>query len=315
MFERSDDMLLDMREDPDSGSCYISAFDLNTKEIKLLVLKREEVERLLKDNAELLNPHRSQERCAWLVERITFAVDGGHDTSATSVPLVVTEHDDTFKLPMGTLSASERDKMRDEVISTDGKRERSVREIEARRAERFKAYVESLRRKQTDQHRADVARINAAEESLALDAQNEEAKKNKLLEERVKLAHKRELAIQERLSTQQSYQDKHVDRILTEAATKKVTHEANLTTWKQKRQDYLKKTREEERKFFEEAQKVERKRDQAYQEREMRWHAKSLAYLQERKEKLNAIERNKIVLKEKRQAQAYELFSSQSIPV
>lgn len=319
MFERSDGTLVDILEDTESQGIRVRILDLVMKTVTAVTVSPEAVRSYLGDNVELLNPHRLQERHSWLAEHINIQRDkcerGGNHLTRVRTELVLTEQDKSFKLPMGTMSSSERERMRNEITSVDAKRELQVTEIETRRHSRFQEYLRCLREKQAARIEEEGRRLSEAQTAQIRENKEREEMENKAAEAKLLIEQRREGNVAERHCRQITYQDNQIDRILRDANAKKSERLLNVLSWKEKRRADIAKSRQEEKAFFEEMAKIEAKRDQAFNERELRWQAKSQAYLQERRDKLNSIQRKKIVLKEKRQAQAHELFSSQPIPV
>lgn len=319
MFERSDGTLVEILEDNESKGIRVSILDLVTKTVTTVIVSPDDVRTSLGENVDLLNPHRLQERHSWLAEHMNIRRDtcemrGSHLTSVRT-ELVATEQDKSFKLPMGTMSSSERERMRNEITSVDAKRELQVAEIENTRHSRFQEYLRCLREKQAARIEEEGRRLNEAQTAQIRENKEREEMETKAAEARLLIEQRRGGNVAERHCRQITYQDNQIDRILRDANAKKSERSLNVISWKEKRKADIAKSRQEEKAFFEEMAKMEAKRDQAFNERELRWQAKSQAYLQERRDKLNLIQRKKIVLKEKRQAQAHELFSSQPIPV
>jgi hypothetical protein len=315
MFERSDGLLLNITKDPDTNATRITSFSTADGVLGEAALLAPDLEQLFCHDVELMNPNNTTRRHAYLAERVH--ADGGNITinKSPSIALVPAEHHPDFHLPMGKMSQSERERLHRGVISTETRRNEKIAAIERNRMERFQKRLLGLREKhriEKDNARKllqlEMDRMIADKQQKEFQEKNEQAKRIELDKLRCSRLHEKKFEIRVR-------DESAIKKIMDEKAASISSREVLLEQWKAKKAETVLRTKAEQAEFYSAMTKLDEKRQEEHDRKQLRWWHKETERLKERAAWISAKERKNIVNIERRKARAHELFSSKPIPV
>ena len=312
MFERSDGALIRVEVVKETRNLTVSLFRINAKKDLTLKVTEAELDELFRFDPILMNPNKTHERYMWIAERIAIVKSGQEDTlvlmKVPMAPLKPVIFDSNFKLPLGRLNANERDRLHNQVLSVDHKRELNIaNKLEARHST-FTSYLRSLRasKENADAVMNEMLVQEAVELTQSRDFQQDHQKMSQ--HEIAQKDLKRRSTIENKMLKREERDSYWVSKIERTKLEDENARERKKADRKEKR-DTRNLNREDERaNFIKAMEALSRQREVAYAERGARWESKAHEYLRSRMEAIKAAQRKQILLKEKKQAQLYSLF-------
>ena len=316
MYEREDGVLLNFHES--QSILEITALHIYSNTFLKLEFTFTTFDNIFDSIPELMNPNRKHERHKWVGERLRVDLSSTPPVMALSdsvcSKMIDLQFDENFKPPMGNLNANERQRIHDVVMNAESKRDKHIAEREKARRQREIARIQAIRSKIADVEKFETEEVERCTEALKRAESERLVLEKKAEMTRADLQTKRDRNITDRQVQRIEREEKWLQRVLDKKHKDQVTQEQNLIEWRKCRDDRVAKSRQEEAMFKARMHEIEQRRQEAYDQRELRWKIKESEYLKLRAEKIKAIKRKEIIMKEKRQALAHDLFSSQPIP-
>jgi len=315
MLERRDGLLLRLREDAKLAIIQIDTFASESGNYRSLQFTLDKLDAIFSQNPVLMNPNKSTERHAYIAERIIMDGQdikvGPHIVSK----LVETQLDMSFKLPMGNMSQSEREKLHNEVVSVDDRRQKNIAEVERNRSFAFMQRLTRSREVLSAKVEGDIRVLKEAIDSVELANAERTLREELERERRQRLDELRKSKQDERAFLRISRQESDTRKFIALKESNGTSREQNLKLWKDSRSETIRRTNEEEALFFSTMKKLEQMRNEEHDRKQSRWIAKNVELVNKRNASIVNAERNKIIIDEKRKARAHELFSPKPIPV
>lgn len=318
MFERNDGVLLHFHESLKESTLRITALHVQSNTTFATILSVPAFDKVFDSIPELMNPNRKNERYKWVGERMSL--DWGSSppalllTESVCSPMVELEFAESSSLPMGKMNAYERQRFRDSVINTETKREKHIADREYARRQREITRIKLLRSQNSEKEKSEKEEVERCTEALKIANCDRVAREEKAEKARADLQIKRDENINQKEKQRVIREAKWVQTVRESKREDKVTREQNIVEWRKTRDARISDSRTEEAMFKERMRELQQQRQDAYDQREIRWKVKEDEYLKLRADKIRAIKRKQKILKEKKQAMAYDLFSSQPIP-
>jgi hypothetical protein len=318
MFERKDGVLLHFHESLKESTLRITALHVQSNKTIATDLFLFAFDKLFESIPELMNPNRKNERYEWVGERMSFEWGCSPPvmllTESVCSPMVDLEFAVSSSLPMGKMNAYERQRFRDSVMNAETKREQNIADRENARGQREITRIKLLRFQNSEKMKSEKEEVERCTEALKSAHCDRVAQQEKAEKARADLQIKRNENISQKEKQRVDRDAKWVQTVLESKREDKVTREQSIVEWRKTRDDRISDSRTEEAMFKERMRELQQRRQDAYDQREIRWKVKEGEYLKLRADKIKAIKRKQIIMKEKKQAMAYDLFSSQPIP-
>lgn len=312
MFEREDGILIRISDVLPERKYVIEVLLVSCAEVVSLDLSFVEFEDLFRYNSVLMNPNKMHERYEWIAERINVVPsETGNrvSLSETSVSVLLTPTlDSESKLAVGRLGYAERRRLREEVITKELKRTEAIQAKVSIRRENFMRALLHFRKEKEKRAAERIERISA-EEAERMRLKKVAQERNLYVQsKRAELDKLRSDKINDRETARLIRMRKRIFNILEEAGRKREESIARLSGFRAKRSETESKRQFEQKRCIEFARSIERKREEAFLEREMRWRVKADKMLMVRDESVKKLARAAILLNEKKKAQLYSLF-------
>ena len=314
MLERTDGLLINFRDDLSKGVTEIQTYTPKLGISVKKVFNASDLELVFARSPELLNPNKTWQRHAFLGERLK-CTELAITLSEESVnPLVLIERDSTFKVPMGNMSASERERVHREAVGVDCRRTEMIDALEKKRVEQTQAHLRTSREFHASRKTETALLLEEAVRRTQGEAELRHAKTNEEELKRTQLNVLRKSRQEEKAFERSIRDEEFTKHVFDTKRALEGQRAENVRSWKEKREETIRKSKEEQAAFYESMKQLEEKRKFEYNQKQLRWRTKESERLTERSTKIAAIARNKIVISEKRKARAFDLFSSQPIP-
>jgi hypothetical protein len=172
----------------------------------------------------------------------------------------------------------------------------------------------SLHRERGESEIALESQIMSALDSCLHEVSEKKRSADRVAVDRRALDERREACIRTREIERVEREERWLEKMRETKAHIARSRQENIAQWRKARDQTRLRSRDEEVQFKSAMKLLEEKRQVAYDARELRWKVKSDEYLRSRAEKIKASQRKQIIIREKKQAQAFDLFSSQPIP-
>jgi hypothetical protein len=312
MFEREDGLVIHVSEDLSSTIVVVDAFEVHSNEKAALQISFVEYNNLFRYNSDLMNPNKKHERYAWIAERIYLdKFENGtsaclQDACVSKLCSSVSAND--FKLPVGRLGFTERQRLRDAVTGKEMTRAKNLLLRENSRHAGSLAHISGLKQEKAKLE-VDRRQHIVDEEAEREKNRNEEILRNQaIVTLREQLDKLRETRISERKLHQSERMNYRILKILVEAKKRYHDREMKSIERRAEREASILRLNSEKEQVTSSSRRLEEKREKAFREREERWAAKAENYLLAREEQLRKKERAKTNLSEKKKAQLHSLF-------